>query len=132
MPGGERAARHEAAVNAVLRVLPAETAVAESPGDGGVRRYPALDGCVEDGPPGAGCQHTECRYHLAHRGYWEHSHRPTHDCSIDVANEGPHTLDEVAVFMGVSGERVRQIEEQALEQLKHSATLKGLHDESPY
>lgn len=95
-------------------------------------RYPDLAECADDGPPGAGCTHTECRYHLAHRGYWEHTHRPTHDCSIDVANEGPHTLDEVALAMGVSGERVRQIEEQALEQLKHSATLKDLHDESPY
>jgi len=95
-------------------------------------RYPDLAECVVDGPPGATCLHTECRYHLAHRGYWEHTHRPTHDCSIDVANEGPHTLDEVALAMGVSGERVRQIEEQALEQLKHSATLKDLHDESPY
>jgi DNA-directed RNA polymerase sigma subunit (sigma70/sigma32) len=34
--------------------------------------------------------------------------------------------------MGISGERVRQVEEQALEQLKHSAILKGLHDESSY
>ena len=48
-----------------------------------------------------------------------------------MANEGPHTLDEVAMFLGLSGERVRQIEEQALELLKHNATMKGLHDESP-
>ncbi len=95
-------------------------------------RYSEVADCVDEGPPGATCQHTECRYHLAYRGYWEHFHRPTHDCSLDVANEGPHTLDEVALFMGISGERVRQIEEQAIEQLKHSATLKGLHDESPY
>ncbi|HKO48996.1 MAG TPA: sigma factor-like helix-turn-helix DNA-binding protein [Polyangiaceae bacterium] len=106
--------------------------LAESLGGAGGSRYPALDGCVDNGAPGAACRHTECRYHLDHRGYWEHAHRPTHHCSIDVANEGPHTLDEVALFMGVSGERVRQIEEEAFEQLKHSATLKGLHDESPY
>jgi len=97
-----------------------------------LRRYPEIGDCTNDGPPRAVCQHTECRYHLAHRGYWEHLHRPTRDCSLDVANEGPHTLDEVALFMGISGERVRQIEEEAIEQLKHSATLKGLHDESPY
>ena len=96
-----------------------------------LRRYPNLSECVDDGPPDAPCQHTECRYHLAHRGYWEHVTRPTWDCSIDIANAGPHTLDEVAVFLGVSGERVRQIEEQALALLKHNATMKGLHDESP-
>jgi hypothetical protein len=96
-----------------------------------LRRYPDLSECVEDGPPDAPCQHAECRYHLAHRGYWEHATRPTRDCAIDVANAGPHTLDEVAVFLGLSGERVRQIEEQALGLLKHNATMKGLHDESP-
>jgi transcription initiation factor TFIIIB Brf1 subunit/transcription initiation factor TFIIB len=51
--------------------------------------------------------------------------------ALDVANEGPRTLDEVAEVLGVSGERVRQIEEEALEHLKHNATLKELYDESP-
>lgn len=115
-----------------LPVLPADPAPQGAPTPGEPSRYPAVADCVDDAPPGAACRHTECRYHLAHRGYWEHSHQPTHDCSLDVANEGPHTLDEVALFMGISGERVRQVEEQALEQLKHSAILKGLHDESPY
>ncbi|HKO52723.1 MAG TPA: sigma factor-like helix-turn-helix DNA-binding protein [Polyangiaceae bacterium] len=54
---------------------------------------------------------------------------PTRDCAIDVANEGPHTQDEVGAFLGVSGERVRQIEEQAFEQLKHNMTMKELRDE---
>ena len=94
------------------------------------RRFPVLPECVDEGPPGAGCSHTECRYHLAYRGYWEHSLKPTRDCAVDVANEGPRTLDEVAAVLGVSGERVRQIEEQALAQLKHNTILKGLHDES--
>ena len=97
-----------------------------------LRRYPDVAECVDSEPPGAGCLHTDCRYHLANRGYWEHHLRPTRDCSLDVANEGPHTLDEIAAVLGVSGERVRQIEEEALGQLKHNATLKGLHDESPY
>jgi DNA-directed RNA polymerase sigma subunit (sigma70/sigma32) len=42
-----------------------------------------------------------------------------------VANEGPHTLDEVAAVLGVSGERVRQVEEQAFEQLRDNPTLKA-------
>ena len=94
------------------------------------RRYPTVPECVDGGPPGA-CAHAECRYHLAHRGYWEHHLQPTRDCSVDVANEGPRTLDEVAAVLGVSGERVRQIEEEALKHLKHNATLKELYDESP-
>ena len=115
-----------------LPLLPADPAPSAAPTPGRPSRYSAVTDCVDDGPPGAACHHAECRYHLAYRGYWEHIHRPTHDCSLDVANEGPHTLDEVALAMGISGERVRQIEEEAIEQLKHSATLKGLHDESPY
>ena len=66
---------------------------------GRLPRYPGLSDCIDDGPPGATCQHTECRYHLAHRGYWEHHLEPTRDCAIDVANEGPHTLDEVAAVL---------------------------------
>ena len=120
------------ATRALALAPPAPSPSAVTQGVAALRRYSGVADCIDHGPPGASCQHTACRYHLAHRGYWEHTHRPTHDCSIDVANEGPHTLDEVAVFMGISGERVRQIEEQALEQLKHSATLKDLHDESPY
>ncbi|MEO8901727.1 MAG: sigma factor-like helix-turn-helix DNA-binding protein [Polyangiaceae bacterium] len=95
------------------------------------RRYPGVAECGEGGPPGSACTRTECRYHLAHRGYWEHHLKPTRDCSLDVANEGPRTLDEVAAVLGVSGERVRQIEEEALTHLKHNATLKELYDESP-
>ena len=90
-----------------------------------LRRYPDIAQCVDSEPPGAGCSHTDCRYHLANRGYWEHHLRPTRDCSLDVANEGPHTLDEVAAVLGVSGERVRQVEEQAFEQLRDNPTLKA-------
>ena len=59
----------------------------------GPTRYPCVPECVDAGPPGA-CAHEECRYHLAHRGYWEHHLVPTRDCALDVANEGARTLDE--------------------------------------
>ena len=95
-------------------------------------RYPALAECVDHGAPDARCPHTECRYHLAHRGPWEHAPHPTRDCAIDVANEGSHTLAEVATFLGLTTERARQLEEQAFEQLKLNSTMKGLHDESPH
>ena len=75
----------------------------------------------------ARCAHTECRYHLAHRGYWEHRLEPKRDCSLDVAREGPRTLEEVAAIIGVSAERVRQIEERAFMRLKHNQTLKRHH-----
>jgi DNA-directed RNA polymerase sigma subunit (sigma70/sigma32) len=49
-----------------------------------------------------------------------------------VANEGPHTLAEIATFLGLTTERARQLEEQAFEQLNLNSTMKGLHDESPH
>ena len=120
---------------AATRLLPVEPPVPSSPapstGPVQLRRYPDLPDCIDDGPPDAPCPRTQCRYHLAHRDYCQHGARPTRDCAIDVSNEGPHTQDEVAAFLGISGERVRQIEEQAFEQLKHNSTMKGLHDESP-
>ena len=97
----------------------------------GRRRYPDLPDCVDDGPPDAQCQRTDCRYHLAHRSHWQHKPHATRDCAIDVASEGPHTLNEIAVILGITTERVRQIEEQAFEQLKHNSIMKGLHDDSP-
>ena len=91
-----------------------------------LRRYPAVPECTDPGPVGP-CQHRECRYHLAHRGYWEHHLAPTPDCALDVANEGPHTLEQVGAALGISGERVRQLEEQAMVSLRQSATLRRLY-----
>lgn len=89
------------------------------------KRYPSVAECIEPGR--TRCTHTECRYHLAHRGYWEHRLEPTRDCSLDVAREGPRTLEGVSAILGMSAERVRQIEERAIKQLRHNQTLKRLH-----
>ena len=135
MSSGRRALAHAAALVPSVAIAPTAEAdaVALEPTPSGMRvrlrRYPALAECTDDGPPDADCLNTGCRYHLAHRGYWEHHLKPTRDCAIDVANEGPHTLDEVAAALGVSGERARQIEEQALEHLKHNETVRGLRDD---
>lgn len=41
-----------------------------------------------------------------------------HTCSLDVADEGEHTLDEIGKILGVTRERVRQIETKALMKLR--------------
>lgn len=91
-------------------------------------RYP-LPGCSHQGLTDT-CQQRECRYHLAHRGYSEHQLSPTRDCALDVANEGPHTREQVAAVLGISDERLRQIENRAVARLKRNKTLRRLHDES--
>jgi len=47
-----------------------------------------------------------------------------------VANEGPHTRELVAAMLGISVERLRQVEKRALARLKRNKTLRRLHDES--
>jgi hypothetical protein len=92
------------------------------------RRFPLLADCSNEDSADT-CRNTHCRYHLEHRGYGEHRLKPTRDCAIDVANEGEHTTEEVAAVIGVSRERVRQIEERALHKLRRIATLHLEHEE---
>ncbi len=50
-------------------------------------------------------------------------------CALDVAERGGCTLDEIAETMGgVSRERVRQIEERALEKLKHRRSVQPMRE----
>ena len=76
----------------------------------------------------AWCTHTQCRYHLAHRQPGEHYVEPLRDCALSVANEGPHTLEEVAAISGVTREWVRQLEVSALEKLANSTVLWRQYD----
>lgn len=92
------------------------------------RRFPLVDECSH-GDGDAACYHTECCYHLEHRGYGEHRLKPTRDCALSVANEGEHTVDEVAAVLGISRERVRQIEERALRKLQRIASLRLRYEE---
>lgn len=48
---------------------------------------------------------------------------PDESCALDVADRGPHTLDEVATVLGLTRERVRQIEGIALRKI-HFALAK--------
>jgi hypothetical protein len=42
----------------------------------------------------------------------------TTSCALDLADDGPRTLDAVAVLMGMSRERARQIEDRAMSQIR--------------
>ena len=91
-------------------------------------RFPTVKDCTTPADQEL-CARTECQYHLAHRSRWEHALVPTRDCALSVANEGPHSMDEVAIAFGMSKERVRQLEESALKKLERSA-LRRFYDES--
>ncbi len=43
---------------------------------------------------------------------------PSGSCSICLANEGPHTLEEIAVHFKCTRENIRLIEEKALEKVR--------------
>lgn len=55
------------------------------------------------------CDRAACRYHTGN---------PSASCALDVADRGPHTLHEVAAVMGMSAERIRQIEFSAIRRLR--------------
>lgn len=90
---------------------------------------PKTRGQCADGP--RPCIFARCRYHVLHperraRGWEEREGRDIMEmqtCSLDVADQGEHTLEAIGEMLGVTRERVRQIEEQAMarmaEQLGH-------------
>lgn len=91
-------------------------------------RFPVVPGCSM--PPGdEPCVHTGCRYHLARADRGGRPLHATRDCALTVANEGPHTLEEIAQVLGMTRERARQIEEAATEKLQRNAALRRLYDE---
>jgi hypothetical protein len=74
------------------------------------------------------CQYLSCRHHMAVddgddglRVYELAEDAPS--CSLDVAADGEHTLEEIAQMLGITRERVRQIETQALLTVKHKSKL---------
>jgi hypothetical protein len=62
------------------------------------------------------CPWRACRFNLGPdvRGGGE----PAETCALDVADRGGGTLEEIAVVLGLTRERVRQIERGALEKLR--------------
>jgi hypothetical protein len=77
------------------------------------------------------CLRIACRYHLCtdHRR-WRSlplSKLPE-SCALDVADRGPHTLKQVGRLLGVTRERIRQIESAAKRKLgrDYAVVLLGL------
>jgi len=97
-----------------------------------VVRLPRFGSVTECTTPAseAWCTRTECRYHLANRQPGEHHVEPLRDCALSVANEGPHTLEEVARVSGVTREWVRQLEASAFEKLAGSMVLRRQYESS--
>ncbi len=60
---------------------------------------------------------------LSHPGRSPEEVPPGESCALDVADQGPHTLEEVADILGLTRERVRQIEGIALRKI-HFALAK--------
>lgn len=54
---------------------------------------------------------------------------PGSSCTLDAAEQGGLTLEATAEFMGLTKERVRQIEEQGLVRLKAALLAAGLGDD---
>lgn len=93
------------------------------------RRLPLTRaGCIDLPRP---CELRVCRHHVSSVRYVPHGHEraiplgsPT--CSLDIAADGAKTLEEVGEIIGVTRERVRQLEVDALYSLRTAARFAGM------
>ena len=67
------------------------------------------------------CPRTACRYHLVAERAEGLDVGPT--CALDVADRGGMTLEEVGAVLGVTRERIRQIETLALRKVGHKLRI---------
>tara|TARA_Y100000310_G_scaffold324189_1_gene385748 strand:- start:6903 stop:7532 length:630 start_codon:yes stop_codon:yes gene_type:complete len=79
------------------------------------------------------CDRYACRHHLyiemRLRGGEELGDKPS--CSLDVAEDGTHTLEEVGEIFGLTRERIRQIEAKALRKLRLPMIIRELDSTEP-
>jgi len=66
------------------------------------------------------CIDTTCEWRLKSEGFL--------NCTWVACNYGPFTLEEVGNMMGVTRERIRQIEAKALKKLQHKKRRDVLKD----
>ena len=66
------------------------------------------------------CQETTCVWRLKNEIFF--------NCTWVACNYGPFTLEEVGEMMGVTRERIRQIEAKALKKLQHKKRSEHLKD----
>ena len=67
--------------------------------------------CINGARP---CPYSSCRHHM----------NAAESCALDVADQGAHDRTKVAALLGVSRERVRQIENEALTKLLRRTPVK--------
>lgn len=82
----------------------------------GMRSLPLLPRTRAECPPRRTCVHETCRYHLPG------------DCVLDVAEDGPQTAQVVADYLGISRERVNQLQNVALDKLTKMLGKEGLEE----
>lgn len=66
------------------------------------------------------CEETTCEWRLENEAFL--------NCTWVACNYGPFTLEEVGEMMGVTRERIRQIEAKALKKLQHKKRSDHLKD----
>jgi hypothetical protein len=66
------------------------------------------------------CQEVTCEWRLKNEAFL--------NCTWVACNYGPFTLEEVGEMMGVTRERIRQIEAKALKKLQHKKRSDQLKD----
>lgn len=66
------------------------------------------------------CVNTTCEWRLKSEAFL--------NCTWVACNYGPFTLEEVGIMMGVTRERIRQIEAKAIQKLQHKKRRDVLKD----
>jgi len=68
------------------------------------------------------------RLQIAHRKRNPEDVPPEESCSLDVADRGPQTLSKVGEILGLTRERIRQIETKSLEKIRKTADQRKNND----